>query len=99
MLPTRDTQEHSMDAPELRINAPWLCTVPSDVLVPFFHTYAKLTIDSFAAGFLLHRGRFHTGLATCARAFLSTGRHRETHGQSVEIDRGLDVAIMACTAP
>jgi len=43
------------------------------VTYPFVHTYAKLTIGRFAGGFLLHRGRFRSGLTTRARAFLSTG--------------------------
>lgn len=41
--------------------------------LPFVHTYAKLTIGSFTAGFLLHRGWFRLELAPKARAFLSTG--------------------------
>jgi hypothetical protein len=41
--------------------------------LPFLHTYAKLPIGSFAAGFLLHRGWFRLELAPEARAFLSTG--------------------------
>ncbi len=41
--------------------------------LPFVQTCSKLRIGSLDAGFLLHRGWFHLGLATEARAVLSTG--------------------------
>jgi hypothetical protein len=50
--------------------------------------------DRFKADFLLLRGWFHRHLATAARAFLSTGSHRGTHGHDFKVDSGVDVAIM-----
>ena len=58
---------------EDRVNALRLAFRKVMAVRPFVHTYAKLTIGSFAAGFLLHRGWFRRELAPKARAFLSTG--------------------------
>ena len=55
-------------------------------------------LNRFKADFLLHRGRFHSGLATGARAFLSTGCDRGTHGQVLQVDRGVQVAVVDAAA-
>ena len=46
------------------------------------------------ADFLLRRGRFRPALARRARAFLSTGGDRGTHGHVLQADRGVHVAIV-----
>jgi len=46
-------------------------TVPSYLRKPI--QTERIYLNGFAADFLLHRGRFHLGLATQASAFLSTG--------------------------
>jgi hypothetical protein len=60
---------HLVDTPGYEMKA----GVKVERALPFLHTYAKLPIGSFAAGFLLHRGWFRLELAPEARAFLSTG--------------------------
>jgi hypothetical protein len=43
--------------------------------------------------FLLHRGAFHTALTNHGRAFLSTGGHRGTRGQSFKYAGRIQIAV------
>ncbi len=57
-------------------------------------TLPPLRTGSYGANFLLHRGRFRSGLGTRAGAFPFSGRLRGTHRVIAQVDRGIPVSIM-----